>query len=259
MPPPHHHNGDDIYIQGQRQMTESFNPKPHQSTVSQVTNPQFFKIANPGPLGQISFALTTFVLGLYQCGAGLPNSNPLGDVGPNQAVFGLAIFLGGTAQFVAGLMEFRVGNTFGTTVHCCFGAFWLSFAMFLVPSLGIRDAYKGDEHAYSFAIGIYLILWCFLALIFFTAALRTNLTILLVFGFLVLALFFLSLAQFLSSTHHTSAVRINRAGGVFSCLSAICAFYAGSSGIMTQDTTFITLPLGEFDFTPQTPKGPHTA
>lgn len=45
-------------------------PKPHQSMVSQVTDPQFFKVANPGPLGLISFALTTFVLGLYQCGAG---------------------------------------------------------------------------------------------------------------------------------------------------------------------------------------------
>lgn len=44
--------------------------KPHQSTVSQVTDPEFFKIANPGPLGLIAFALTTFVLGLYQCGAG---------------------------------------------------------------------------------------------------------------------------------------------------------------------------------------------
>jgi hypothetical protein len=44
--------------------------KPHQSTVSQVYDPQFFKLGNPGPLGLISFALTTFVLGLYQCGAG---------------------------------------------------------------------------------------------------------------------------------------------------------------------------------------------
>lgn len=44
--------------------------KPHQSMVSQVNNPEFFKIGNPGPLGLISFALTTFVLGLYQCGAG---------------------------------------------------------------------------------------------------------------------------------------------------------------------------------------------
>lgn len=45
-------------------------PKPFQSTVSQVYDPTFFKIANPGPLGLISFALTTFVLGFYQCGVG---------------------------------------------------------------------------------------------------------------------------------------------------------------------------------------------
>jgi succinate-acetate transporter protein len=80
--------------------------------------------ANPGPLGLFGFATTTFVLGLYQCGAGcvdllsmlfcalnsslssLPHSNPEGDVGPFQAVFGLAIFYGGAAQFVAGCFEF---------------------------------------------------------------------------------------------------------------------------------------------------------
>ena len=42
----------------------------HQGTVSQVNDPTFFKIANPGPLGLISFGVTTFCLGLYQCGAG---------------------------------------------------------------------------------------------------------------------------------------------------------------------------------------------
>lgn len=45
-------------------------PRHHQSTVSQVYQPGFFKIGNPGPLGLISFALTTFALGLYQCGVG---------------------------------------------------------------------------------------------------------------------------------------------------------------------------------------------
>lgn len=45
-------------------------PKPQITTVSQVPSPQFGKLANPGPLGLIGFALTTFVLGLYQCGAG---------------------------------------------------------------------------------------------------------------------------------------------------------------------------------------------
>lgn len=44
--------------------------RPHRSTVSQVRDPHFFKLANPGPLGLISFAMTSFVLGLYLCGAG---------------------------------------------------------------------------------------------------------------------------------------------------------------------------------------------
>jgi succinate-acetate transporter protein len=219
----------------------------HQATISQVYNPSFFKIGNPGPLGLISFALTTFVLGLYQCGAGLPNNDPFGNVGPEQAVFGLAVFYGGAAQFIAGIMEFRVGNTFGTTLHCSYGAFWLAFAMFLVPSLGIKDAYAGDERAYSFALGIFLIMWCFLTVVFFIGALRTNLAVLIVLGCLVLAFFFLALAQFLLTSHETAARRINKTGGAFSVICATVAFYAGASGIMLKETTWVTLPLGEFN------------
>ncbi|KPA44946.1 gpr1 family protein [Fusarium langsethiae] len=225
--------------------------KPHQSMVSQVYDPSFFKVANPGPLGLISFALTTFVLGLYQCGAGLPGSNPFGGVGPDQAIFGLAVFFGGIAQFFAGLMEFRVGNTFGTTVHCSYGAFWLAFAMFFVPDLAIKDAYKGDDRAYSFALGILLILWCFLTLVFFIAALKTNIAILVVLGCLFLAFLFLSLAQFLQTSHPVAAIRINKTGGAFSVICAAAAFYAGAAGIMTEDTTWVRFPLGEIDVKPK--------
>ena len=156
------------------------------------------------------------------------------------------------AQFIAGIMEFRVGNTFGTTVHCSYGAFWLAFAMFLVPSLGIKDAYAGDARAFSFAVGIFLILWCFLTLLFFIAALRTNIAILVVLGLLVLAFFFLSIAQFVSSSHPVGAVRVNRAGGVFAVLCALSAFYAGGAGIMTESTTWVRFPLGEFTRKPVT-------
>lgn len=217
----------------------------HNPLVSQVPFPPYQKLANPGPLGLFGFALTTFVLGLYQCGAGLPHSNPLnGTVGPDQAVFGLAVFMGGMAQFVAGIFEFRVGNTFGTTVHCSYGAFWLSFAMFMVPTLDITGAYNGDERALTFAIGIYLLLWCFISIIFLVAALRTNWTIIILFGFLVLAFFFLSLANFLTTTHYTQAVRINKAGGAFTVICAFIAFYAGGNGLMTEETTMVRFPLG---------------
>jgi len=213
-------------------------------TVSQVPIPPFGKLANPGPLGLLGFAVTTFVLGLYECGAGLPNSNPEGTVGPDQAVFGLAIFMGGMAQFVAGIMEFRVGNTFGTTVHCSYGAFWLSYAMFLIPSLNIKGAYNGDARAFSFAIGIYLIIWCFLTFLFLLAALKTNYTILGVFFFLVLAFLFLSIANFISTTHPDQSVRVNKVGGAFTIICAFIAFYAGASGLMIAETTFVRFPLG---------------
>ncbi|KAI9147740.1 Ammonia transport outward protein 2 [Paramyrothecium foliicola] len=221
-------------------------PSKHQSTVSQVYNPGFFKFANPGPLGLISFAITTFVLGMYQCGVGLPGSNAFGDVGPDQVVFGLALFMGGLAQLIAGIMEFRVGNTFGTTVHISYGAFWLSFAMFSIPGLGIAAAYGGNARALSVHLGIYLIAWCFLTLIFLIAALRTNVAILAVFFFLTLAFFLLAIAQFIQVTHPTNAVRVNRAGGAIAIIDAFCAFYAGAAGLMTPATTMVRFPLGEF-------------
>ena len=152
--------------------------------------------------------------------------------------------MGGLAQFVAGIMEFRVGNTFGTTVHCSYGAFWLSYAMFLIPALNIKGAYGGDARAFSFAIGIYLILWCFLTLLFLIAALRTNWTIIGVFFFLVLAYFFLSIANFISTEHPTASVNMNKAGGAFAVICAFIAFYAGGSGLMVADTTFVRFPLG---------------
>lgn len=39
-------------------------------TVSQVLAPPYMKLGNPGPLGLLGFAVTTFVLGLYECGVG---------------------------------------------------------------------------------------------------------------------------------------------------------------------------------------------
>ncbi|OJD15889.1 hypothetical protein AJ78_03907 [Emergomyces pasteurianus Ep9510] len=215
-----------------------------QHTVSLVPNPSYRKPANPGPLGLLGFATTTFVMALYQCGVGLPDSNPFGGVGPDAAVFGLAVFFGGMSQIIAGIMAFIIGNTFGTTVHIAYGSFWLGFSMFLVPALGIKSAYAGDQRAYSFALGIYLLFWCVLTIMFFVASLRTNYTILAVFGLLVLAYFFLSLAQFVQTSDMDNAVRLNKTGGAFAFLCALAAFYAGASGLMVPETTFVTLPLG---------------
>lgn len=222
-------------------------PKPHQSTVSQVYAP-VSKPGNPGPLGLISFALTTFCLGFYQCGVGLPGANSFGSVGPYQVIFGSALFMGGAAQFVAGIMEFTVGNTFGTTVHISYGAFWLSFALTIYPNSGVATAYGEDERAFSVHIGIYLIAWFLVTALFLLAALRTNIAIILVFTFLSLAFLFLACAEFVRTTHPMTGLRLNRAGGAFAIIDALLAFYAGFAGVMTEDTTWVRFPLGELNY-----------
>jgi succinate-acetate transporter protein len=76
-------------------------------------------VADPGPLGLGAFALTTFVLSMFNA--------DLVSKGGEPVVFALAFAYGGLAQILAGMWEFRTGNTFGAVAFTSFGAFWLSF------------------------------------------------------------------------------------------------------------------------------------
>src|SRR3954470_18927777 len=61
--------------------------------------------ADPGPLGLAGFAMTTFVLSMF-------NAHLVNTAG-EPVVLGLAFAYGGLAQLLAGMWEFRTGNTFG--------------------------------------------------------------------------------------------------------------------------------------------------
>src|SRR5919202_2506490 len=76
---------------------------------------QGWKVADPGPLGLAAFALTTFVLSMYNSG--------ILDAKGEPVVFGLALAYGGLAQLLAGMWEFRTGNTFGAVAFASYGAF----------------------------------------------------------------------------------------------------------------------------------------
>src|SRR5713101_254313 len=88
--------------------------------------------ANPAPLGLSAFALTTFVLSSANAGFIFPAVGVGGDV-----VIGLALFYGGLVQLVAGIQEFRQGNTFGATAFCSYAGFWLALGFILLPPTGI--------------------------------------------------------------------------------------------------------------------------
>src|SRR3954449_10270168 len=91
-------------------------------------------VADPGPLGLAAFALTTFVLSMFNTGLVGSGGEPI--------VFGLTLAYGGVAQLLAGMWEFRTGNTFGATAFASFGAFWLSywaFEQFFAPKVPAAD------------------------------------------------------------------------------------------------------------------------
>ena len=77
-----------------------------------------WKPANPAPLGLAGFALTTFVLSMI-------NANWVSGL-DTPVVLGLALAYGGLAQLLAGMWEFRAGNTFGAVAFSSYGAFWIS-------------------------------------------------------------------------------------------------------------------------------------
>src|SRR5205823_4877925 len=133
------------------------------------------------PLGLAGFAMTTFVLSMI-------NANLVGG-GALPVVLGLALAYGGIAQLLAGMWEFRTGNTFGAVAFSSYGAFWISF-WFLVKFAG-KDL--GSEGAS--AVGLYLWAWGIFTGYMFIASLRTTGAVALVFLLLTITFILLGIGN----------------------------------------------------------------
>jgi succinate-acetate transporter protein len=191
--------------------------------------------ADPGPLGLAAFAGTTFVLSLVN--AGLVGDKTLVGGGLLPLVAALALAYGGIAQFVAGLWEFRTGNTFGAVAFCSYGAFWISF-FFIVQAAGSvakTELFSG--------LGLYLWMWGIFTVYMFVASLRTSGAVALVF--LLLAITFIVLGIGNSALAGTTNVTNGtlKLGGYLGIITAIAAWYA-SFGVVVNSTFGRTvLPL----------------
>jgi uncharacterized protein len=170
-------------------------------------------IADPGPLGLGAFAMTTFVLSVVNAG--------LVHKGAEPVVLGLALFYGGTAQLLAGMWEFRKGNTFGALAFTSFGAFWLSFFFYISYLVGgIEKA--GDAGA---ATGLFLLAWTIFTAYMTIASLRVSGAVLAVFAVLFLTFLFLTIGAFAGSAAFTII------GGWLGIITALLAWYASFAGV----------------------------
>lgn len=181
-------------------------------------------VADPAALGLGAFALTTFVLSMF-------NANLVGK-GGEPVVLGLALAYGGLAQLLAGMWEFRAGNTFGATAFTSFGAFWLSFFVlieFLVKGIPAADA--------GHAVGLYLIAWGIFTTYMLVASLRTTVAIALVFLLLAPTFFLLGIGN---AGAHANVIKI---GGWFGIATAAAAWYASFAVVTNSTFGRVVLPV----------------
>ena len=179
--------------------------------------------ANPAPLGLAGFALTTFVLSMFNAGLVSDKGVPV--------VLGLALAYGGIAQFLAGMWEFRTGNTFGATAFSSYGAFWISFWAY--NQFFAKDVPAADA---GHAVGLYLIAWGIFTSYMFIASLRTTAAIALVFVLLALTFIVLGIGE----AGGTSG--IVKLGGWIGLAAAIAAWYASFAEVTNATFNRIVMP-----------------
>src|SRR6478672_3213469 len=180
--------------------------------------------ADPGPLGLAGFAMTTFVLSMFNA--------KLVSAGGEPVVLGLALAYGGIAQLLAGMWEFRTGNTFGAVAFSSYGAFWISFwalVVFYVPKIPAADA--------GHAIGLYLWAWGIFTTYMFVASLRTTGAVALVFFLLAITYVLLAAGN---SGNHTNVVKW---GGYVGLATAAAAWYASFAAVTNSTFGRTVLPV----------------
>jgi len=180
--------------------------------------------ANPAPLGLMGFGMTTILLNMHN----------IGLFGLSSMIIAMGIFYGGIAQIIAGIMEWKKKNTFGTVAFTSYGLFWITLvAMILLPKAGLISAPASSEMA------AYLFFWGMLTLILFIATFKINKALMTVF-FLLTILFFL-----LGFADATGNPMLKMIAGYEGILCGLSAVYAAAAQILNEVYGRTVLPLGE--------------
>ncbi len=205
---------------------EGMRRSPVEPEVSEPQQAAIWKPADPAPLGLAGFAMTTFVLSIF-------NANLVSDKGL-PVVLGLTLAYGGLAQLLAGMWEFRNGNTFGAVAFSSFGAFWISY--WALQVFYAKDIGGNVGHA----VGVYLWAWAIFTAYMTVASLRVSAAVALVF--ILLTATFILLAIGASGAHET----VTHWGGYLGLATAAVAWYASFAGVTNSTfgrTILPTVPL----------------
>ncbi|MGD0079053.1 MAG: acetate uptake transporter [Methanoregula sp.] len=169
--------------------------------------------ANPAPLGLLAFGMTTVLLNLHNAGLFAMGS----------AIFAMGIFFGGIAQIIAGIMEWKKNNTFGTTAFVSYGFFWISLVgLILMPVLGWSGPLEMQ------ALVSFLTIWGLFSFVMFIITFRLSKALQVVFGLLTLLFLLLIVGNV------TGNVAVLQIAGVVGILCGLSAMYTGLGQLMNE-------------------------
>ncbi len=178
--------------------------------------------ANPAPLGLLGFGMTTVLLNIHNAGF-----FPLTSM-----ILAMGIFYGGLAQLIAGVQEWKMGNTFGATAFTSYGCFWLTLVGLMdLPQLG----FAADS---GVSMSAYLTVWGVFTLFMFVGTLRQSRTLQVIFASLTVLFFLLAIEK---ATGNETLGRIAGFEGIFCGASAI---YGAVAQVLNEVYGRTVLPLG---------------
>jgi len=169
--------------------------------------------ANPAPLGLYAFGMTTILLSVHNAGV----------TGLSSPILAMAIFYGGIAQVIVGIMEWKKNNSFGMLTFGSFGFFWISFAAILMlPALGLA---KGPQPV---ELAVFLAVWGIFALGLFICTLKMHRLLQVTLAAVVLLVALLVAAQL------TGSSLVLNAGGVVGIVAGALALYMGMGQVINE-------------------------
>ena len=169
--------------------------------------------SNPAPLGLLGFGMTTVLLNIHNAGL-----YPLDTM-----ILGMGVFYGGLAQIIAGIMEWKKGNTFGTTAFTSYGLFWLTLvALLVLPKLGWGTA---PDKA---AMVAYLTMWGVFTAVMFVGTLKLSRALQFVFASLTILFFMLAIAD------ATESAGLKTLAGIEGIICGLSAIYTGLAQVLNE-------------------------
>ena len=189
------------------------------------------KLANPAPLGLLGFGMTTILLNLHNAGF-----FPIDTM-----ILAMGLAYGGLAQVIVGIMEFRKGNTFGTTAFTSYGLFWWSLVLLLLlPNITFLTGLNAPTET---AMAAYFFVWGLFTFVMFFGTLKTNRALQFVFMSLAILFFLLTIRDLTGNMILFGDITIGMVAGFEGIICGSSAVYLALAEVLNEANKKTVLPI----------------